>query len=154
MFNRHQEIFQNLTQKYPDNRGLARAYNNSLEQGQKFEEKIRKHNRSGKDNGNKDHTGTADSSTFMPSDHQDFRNLNQTENGNITAPPDDIGQSGRLWKQHIPAGCKPELGATGGAGNITPHMPDSTNQSAHTRISESRKTPECSEARASPLIIR
>jgi len=141
MLNRHQEIFQNLTQKYPDNRGLVRAYNNSLEQGQKFKEKIQERSRFGKDNGNKDHTGTADNSMFVPSDHQDFRNLNQTENGNMTASPDDMRQSDRFGNSTFPQGANQSWKQIGGTANITPHMLDSTNQSAHNQNQRQQENP-------------
>jgi hypothetical protein len=124
--NRHQEIFQNLTQKYPDNRGLARAYNNSLEREQRFEEKIQERSRFGQDYNNKDHAGTTDNSTFVPSDRHDTRNLNQT--GNMTAPYGDIGQSGRFGNSTFPQGTTQSWQQPGGAGNGTTHNP--TNQTS------------------------
>lgn len=124
--NRHQEIFQNLTQKYPDNRGLARAYNNSLEREQKFEEKIQERSRFGQDNNNKDHAGTTDNSTFVPSDRHDTRNL--TGDRNLTAPQGDIGQSGRFGNNTFPQGTNQSWQQPGGAGNGTTHSP--TNQTS------------------------
>ncbi|MDD1702978.1 MAG: DUF5667 domain-containing protein [Methanoregula sp.] len=78
MIDRHQETLQNLTQEYPDNPGLARAYNNSLELMQRFEEKIQERNGSGE-----------------PSDRSDNRTFPQGANtsweqtggvGNMTQP--------------------------------------------------------------------
>ncbi|WP_292370259.1 DUF5667 domain-containing protein [Methanoregula sp. UBA64] len=45
--NRHQETFRYLMQEYPNNTGLVRAYNNSLERQLRFEEKIRERTWSG-----------------------------------------------------------------------------------------------------------
>ena len=117
--NRHQEIFQNLTQKYPDNQGLARAYNNSLEREHRFEEKIQERSRFGQDNP----AGTTDNSTFVPPDP---RSLNKTGNGNMNAPQGDIGQSGRLGNSTFPQGTNQSWQQPGGAGNGTTYNP--TNQ--------------------------
>jgi hypothetical protein len=127
MISHHQDILQNLTQRYPDNRGLARAYNNSLEQEQRFEEKIQEHNGSGMGNGNIDGNGT-DNSTFMIPGRHDARNLNQTGNGNMTAPQSDIGQSGRFGNSTFPQGTNQSWQQPGGVGNGTTHSP--TNQTS------------------------
>ncbi|MFA5331512.1 MAG: DUF5667 domain-containing protein [Methanoregula sp.] len=52
MLYRHQEVLQNLSQNYPDNPGLARAYDNSLESRYRFEEKIRERAVTGEITGN------------------------------------------------------------------------------------------------------
>jgi hypothetical protein len=125
MLDHHQEILQNLTQRYPGNPGLARAYNNSLEQGQRFEEKIQERNWSGKGNGNIGRNGT-DNSTFMIPVRYDARNLNQT--GNMTAPPGGIGQSDRFGNSTFPQSANQSWQQPGGAGNGNPHNP--TNQTS------------------------
>jgi hypothetical protein len=121
---RHQEIFQNLTQKYPDNQGLARAYNNSLEREHKFEEKIQERSRFGQDNP----AETTDNSTFVPLDRHDTRTLNQTGNGTMTAPQGDIRQSGRLGNSTFQQGTNQSWQQPGGAGTGTTHNP--TNQTS------------------------
>ena len=127
--NRHQEIFQNLTQKYPDNRGLARAYNTSLEREQRFEEKIQERSRSGQEDTNKDHAGTTDNSTFMSPDRHDSRN--RTGSGNMTAPRGDIGQPGRFGNSTFLQGTNQSWQQPRGAGNTTTHSP--TNQTSQDR---------------------
>ncbi len=78
--NQHQVTFQNLMQAHPDNTGLVRAYNNSLERQLKFEEKIREHSRFGEINGTTD------------GQHKN-RDLNQTANltGPKLTPPGRFG---------------------------------------------------------------
>jgi hypothetical protein len=131
ILSRHQEILQNLTQEFPGNRGLAQAYNNSLEQGQMFEEKIQERNWSGQDNNNKGHDGTTDNNTFVRSDRHDARNLNLTGNGNLTVSHGDIGQSGRFGNSTFPRDTNQSWQQPRGAGNTTTHSP--TNQTSQDR---------------------
>ena len=109
--NRHQVIFQNLMQTYPNNTGLARAYNNSLERELKFEEKIQERIMSGQNNGKKYRDGMVDRIT-----------QNQTANwtGTINTPQG----ANQSWQQ--------SGGVVNGNGN--PHNQTSQDQHQQTPV--------------------
>lgn len=94
--NRHQETFRYLMQEYPNNTGLVRAYNNSLERQLRFEEKIQERTRSADTSGypGANTTGTG---SFVPPGHQDHNQQDLKGNGtaNVTASPDNTRSPGQ-----------------------------------------------------------
>lgn len=89
----HQETFRNLMEEYPNNTGLAQAYNNSLGRELRFEEKIRE--RAGSGNTSRD-TGrnVTETGTFVPPGHKDGDLQNQTRNAGMNGTfPGEINQS-------------------------------------------------------------
>jgi hypothetical protein len=99
MIAKHQQVLEDLLQSHPDNKGLARAYNNSIALEQKFTEKIETRHHNQQEAGN---------STFM---------LPQ----NMT-PPDTSGRFSKDGNQTIPQNWN------GPAGNTTGNFPQGMNQ--------------------------
>jgi len=94
--NRHQETFRYLMQEYPNNTGLVRAYNNSLERQLRFEEKIRERTIGGNTSGypGANTTGTG---LLVPPGHQDRNQQELKGNGTVngTASPDNSRSPGQ-----------------------------------------------------------
>jgi len=92
----HQNTFRNLMEEYPNNTGLAQAYNNSLKRELRFEEKIRERTGSGNISQDTGRNGT-ENGTFVQPGHNNGELQNQTRNVSISgSTPQERNQSAEL----------------------------------------------------------
>jgi hypothetical protein len=124
--NRHQETFRYLMQEYPNNTGLVRAYNNSLERQLRFEEKIRERTIGGDTSGfpGANTTGTG---SFVPSGRQDREQQDLKENltVNSTAPPGNSRAQGQPGERNQSASSADRTGQV----SLGNHNGDTNDQS-------------------------
>lgn len=106
MITKHQQVLEDLLESHPDNRGLARAYNNSIELEQKFKERME----------------------IRIQHQQESANGSYIPLQNMT-PPDTGRRFGHDSNMTMPIDGNPSWNKEGLEGNFTGNFPPGTNQS-------------------------
>lgn len=137
MIEKHQQVLEDLMESHPDNPGLERAYNNSLELEEKFAQKLEANHQS-RQGGNNNTLTPADSNGPWQNQTIQDTGRRMSADGNITMPM-ERNQSGQMngFEGNNTGNIPPGMNQTLNRGNM-----DRTGQGTNKTVQEPQQPPD------------